>query len=786
MRIEAASSNLQDSDACVQVVYEGLTASSAPDVPQLLFCNISHDFEGEDEHTQNPGAELSRRTRALRRLLLGGRVDAPLRTIAHTTVTGSFIKSRECKGTMWIPGKDACKSSVFASMALFDNVGAYRVISIEEHSDDEKEQIEFVKEKVGRIASECSDRAPSLAFVFTNLTHGRTTLEGLQGVLGTATVIGGGCAAVRVFCDGAESDSVAGIALIWLGPEYFVDVVDSIGHKPNDEYEGSLEIEAAGSGSRAAASLSGSKKYGSKKLKNFRSGGTVRDLFRAQVVTKSHIEQGEYIIDEIDGRVAGKVYEEMIHPDRSAESIWNMLMRSSDDATLAKNLETLSDENRREILSLISESTKLYHKAQVKSVNLDFFKWAELLRLPSTHCESLRHDVLAQNGEPIHRDDELLKEVRGCAFVAQEIFQDTFDENGARAYLAEFAVVPCDIKGEARLRAKVMSKKRSNPSYSFCSVKDICRASLVYNSADDLLKGIQKLKSTPPEKLRVVGIRNSFSKPTALGYADVKIFVRFPSGHIGELQLHLKEYYTVKEHAHELYKEARESIAGLTYRELTSIADCLRMHSCAPELYSDLLSGKNLLGVSTFLPLGVKEEGCTHWRVLHPKTVCPLTKRLHLFGHAPEGATISLMHTSRQDQIDIPRHHCGELVEDIHTNEIVGIFIVFCAGNALALDTDMHHAGTSLENAVRNTDAPLLGVCTVGEIVKVDSKRIAMANLSACAIALKRSRTIQSYAQRKCIPGIMENISAEVLRARPADPYSFIAKYCRAMAENQS
>ena len=53
-------------------------------------------------------------------------------------------------------------------------------------------------------------------------------------------------------------------------------------------------------------------------------------------------------------------------------------------------------------------------------------------------------------------------------------------------------------------------------------------------------------------------MKDRFETPLSSGYRDINVLFRDPkNGHIGEMQFHLESIFKVKDHAHELYEEAR-------------------------------------------------------------------------------------------------------------------------------------------------------------------------------------------------------------------------------------
>lgn len=83
------------------------------------------------------------------------------------------------------------------------------------------------------------------------------------------------------------------------------------------------------------------------------------------------------------------------------------------------------------------------------------------------------------------------------------------------------------------------------------------------------------------QRFEIVKIKDRFARPTPEGYRDMLINVRASSGHVMEVQLHLKQILEVKEGAgHKLYEEIRSIIAraktedrALTAQELNRVLE---------------------------------------------------------------------------------------------------------------------------------------------------------------------------------------------------------------------
>lgn len=107
------------------------------------------------------------------------------------------------------------------------------------------------------------------------------------------------------------------------------------------------------------------------------------------------------------------------------------------------------------------------------------------------------------------------------------------------------------MKNEDRASEKVKAEKDGDWS----RLTDIVRATIAVDTFDDIhaLMGTlresgMKMASQPHDR---------FSNPSDVGYRDMLLRVRYPNGHVGELQLHVKAIVKAKEEGHKLYSEVR-------------------------------------------------------------------------------------------------------------------------------------------------------------------------------------------------------------------------------------
>jgi len=112
-------------------------------------------------------------------------------------------------------------------------------------------------------------------------------------------------------------------------------------------------------------------------------------------------------------------------------------------------------------------------------------------------------------------------------------------------------IITAPLKGKERSREKV----ESDYGGDWSKLKDVVRASVGVDTFEQVGEAIKKLRDMGMEIAEKPVDR--FANPTSAGYRDIKINVRYPSGHIGELQVHLKSILKAKEQAHKDYEVVR-------------------------------------------------------------------------------------------------------------------------------------------------------------------------------------------------------------------------------------
>lgn len=149
--------------------------------------------------------------------------------------------------------------------------------------------------------------------------------------------------------------------------------------------------------------------------------------------------------------------------------------------------------------------------------------------------------------------------------VAWQEFKPKVDNIAGRLDGATAKVAP--LKGRARAKEKAGTDYGGDTA----GLVDIARASIVCKTADEVMEAWGFVN----EEFNVVRVKNRFANPSS-GYRDLMLNVELSSGHIAELQLHLKAIIDVKNGAgHKLYERVRvlEALENPTDEEKAELAD---------------------------------------------------------------------------------------------------------------------------------------------------------------------------------------------------------------------
>lgn len=113
---------------------------------------------------------------------------------------------------------------------------------------------------------------------------------------------------------------------------------------------------------------------------------------------------------------------------------------------------------------------------------------------------------------------------------------------------------PVIMIGPRKKKERVIEKVTSEGK-GVDSALDLVRSTVAVDSLDDLAKVVSEL--------RAMGIvfarkpKNRFNSPTSVGYRDLMFNVRYPNGHVGEIQVNLKSMLEAKNAGHRFYEQVR-------------------------------------------------------------------------------------------------------------------------------------------------------------------------------------------------------------------------------------
>ncbi|MDL4814886.1 WXG100-like domain-containing protein [Actinomadura opuntiae] len=172
------------------------------------------------------------------------------------------------------------------------------------------------------------------------------------------------------------------------------------------------------------------------------------------------------------------------------------------------------------------------------------------------------HEALAAEraraGEdrPLAKDNQFVNDYLDELYRAADEHKDTL-----HAVLRELANEPEDAKmrpgRKDRVRAldKIINENEGDAS----TLNDLLGGKVQFGSVSDLYRALDRVQEvTRRHGVQVVSIKDRLRSPQPSGYRDIRMTVRMPNGHIGELRLHLKSFDAVADHEHSLYEVSRD------------------------------------------------------------------------------------------------------------------------------------------------------------------------------------------------------------------------------------
>ncbi|WP_207945281.1 hypothetical protein, partial [Actinomadura rubrisoli] len=161
-----------------------------------------------------------------------------------------------------------------------------------------------------------------------------------------------------------------------------------------------------------------------------------------------------------------------------------------------------------------------------------------------------------QEGEQLSRDNPLINDYLDDLYNAADAHKDTLNN-----VLKDLANDPDDAKmrpgRKDRVRAldKIIIESGGNPS----KLNDLLGGKVQFDSVADLYQALDRVQEVVARHgVEIVSIKDRLQNPQPSGYRDIRMTVRMPNGHIGELRLHLRSVDEVAAYEHSLYEVSRD------------------------------------------------------------------------------------------------------------------------------------------------------------------------------------------------------------------------------------
>lgn len=127
------------------------------------------------------------------------------------------------------------------------------------------------------------------------------------------------------------------------------------------------------------------------------------------------------------------------------------------------------------------------------------------------------------------------------------------DEKGAK--FEDEGDKPLIVIGPMKEEGRSKQKVEADYKGDWTQLKDVVRSSIAVQSFADIPKTIAALEKAGMKLAQQP--KDRFKNPTEAGYRDISLSVVYPNGHIGELQIHLKDILVAKTEGHKFYEKVR-------------------------------------------------------------------------------------------------------------------------------------------------------------------------------------------------------------------------------------
>ncbi len=185
----------------------------------------------------------------------------------------------------------------------------------------------------------------------------------------------------------------------------------------------------------------------------------------------------------------------------------------------------------------------------------------------------------ARRGDPAYRE-AYMGQLYEAAYGPDHV-QGTIAEDSVQGELTRIAHdIAEKTGGEAAVRSRPKDARRAQEKIAVFGNRadgllDLAGGRISYDRLSDLYEALEMISRHPG--LTIVALNDGFLRPTPAGYRDVQMNVRFSSGHIGELQLHLKSMAEVLAWEHSLDEIERDLNTLEQQRPLNRVENAIRL-----------------------------------------------------------------------------------------------------------------------------------------------------------------------------------------------------------------
>ncbi len=172
----------------------------------------------------------------------------------------------------------------------------------------------------------------------------------------------------------------------------------------------------------------------------------------------------------------------------------------------------------------------------------------------------------AKAKQPIDDLDELFIQAEQADPILKRVTRELADDLGGEAVFAPEVVDGVQV-GPLKSRARVIEKAIGKYEGDFSAITDFVRSSIQFDDLDSVYRALGQLEA---KGVKIVRINDRFARPLDSGYRDIILGVEMPSGHVAEMQLHVRSILAVKEENHLLYEQVRSIMDNAAGRRLTA------------------------------------------------------------------------------------------------------------------------------------------------------------------------------------------------------------------------